>query len=119
MAPDLDVQVVRPVPLVERLENFYLMPAETESSGDRHSAIVRMLLYMNTHFLVPESFERTCRGIFSPLAARGARQQPSRMRRISVLSSEYMQFTEISLYRTPDQSTPRTGTPTASSAAPT
>jgi hypothetical protein len=66
MAPDLDVAVVRPVPLVERLENLDLMPAETESSGDRHSAIVRMLLYVNTHFLVPESFERTCRGMFRP-----------------------------------------------------
>jgi hypothetical protein len=65
MAPDLDVAVVGPVPLVERLENLYLMPAETESSGERYSAIVRML-YVNTHFFVSESFERTCRGMFSP-----------------------------------------------------
>jgi hypothetical protein len=50
MASDLDVAVVRPVPLVKRFENLDLMPAETESSGHRHSAIVSMLLDVNTHF---------------------------------------------------------------------
>ena len=50
MASDLDVAVVRPVPLVKRFKNLDLMPAETESSGHRHSAIVSMLLDVNTHF---------------------------------------------------------------------
>jgi len=50
LAPDLDVAVVRPVPLVKRFKNLDLMPAETESSGHRHSAIVSMLLDVNTHF---------------------------------------------------------------------
>ena len=50
MASDLDVAVVRPVPLVERLENVDLMPTETQSSGERCSAIISMLLDVNTHF---------------------------------------------------------------------
>jgi hypothetical protein len=53
MAADLDVAVVRPVPLVERFANLDLMPAETEPSGHRRSAVVSMLLDINAHFLVP------------------------------------------------------------------
>ena len=66
MASDRYVAVVRPVPLVKRFENLDLMPAETESSGHRHSAIVSMLLDVNTHFLVPACSMRTRRVGHSP-----------------------------------------------------
>jgi hypothetical protein len=50
MSPDLDVAVVRSVPLIELFENVNLMPAEMKSPGHRHSAMVSMLLDVNTHF---------------------------------------------------------------------
>ena len=50
MSPNLDVAVVSSVPLIERFENVNLMPAEMKSPGHEHSAMVRMLLDVNTHF---------------------------------------------------------------------
>ena len=50
MSPNLDVAVVRSVPLIERFENINLMPAEMKSPGQGHSAIVSMLFDMNPHF---------------------------------------------------------------------
>jgi hypothetical protein len=50
MSPNLDVAVVRSVPLIERFENVNLMPAEMKSPGHGHSAMVSMLLDVNTHF---------------------------------------------------------------------
>jgi hypothetical protein len=50
MSPDLDVTVVRSVPLIERFENVNLIPAEMNSPGHRHPAMVSMLLDVNTHF---------------------------------------------------------------------
>jgi hypothetical protein len=50
MAPDLDVAVVRSVPLIERFENVDLMLAEMKSPRHGHSAMARMLLDVNTHF---------------------------------------------------------------------
>jgi len=57
MSPDLDVAVVRSVPLIERFENVNLMPAEMKSRGHRHSAVVSMLLDVNTHFWFQGTFE--------------------------------------------------------------
>ena len=50
MSPNLDVAVVRSVPLIERFETVNLMPAEMKSPRQGHSAIVSMLLDVNTHF---------------------------------------------------------------------
>ena len=50
MAPDLDVAVVRSVPLIERFENVDLMPVEMKFQGHGHSAMISMLFDMNTHF---------------------------------------------------------------------
>src|SRR5215831_14300365 len=48
------------------------MPAETDASGDRCSAIVRTLLDVNTHFWFQDhskrSFKPTCRGSRRPFA---------------------------------------------------
>jgi hypothetical protein len=57
MSPDLDVAVVRSVPLIERFENVNLIPAEMNSPGHRHSAMVSMLLDVNTHFWFQGTFE--------------------------------------------------------------
>jgi hypothetical protein len=56
MSPDLDVAVVRSVPLIELFENVNLMPAEMKSPGHRHSAMVSMLLDVNTHFWFQGTF---------------------------------------------------------------
>ncbi len=47
----------RSVPLIERFENVNLMPAEMKSRGHRHSAVVSMLLDVNTHFWFQGTFE--------------------------------------------------------------
>jgi hypothetical protein len=49
-APNLDVAIVRSVPLIERFENVDLMLPEMKFQGHGHSAIVSMLFDMNTHF---------------------------------------------------------------------
>jgi hypothetical protein len=49
-APNLDVAIVRSVPLIERLENVDLMLPEMKYQGHGHSAIFSMLFDMNTHF---------------------------------------------------------------------
>ena len=49
-APNLDVAIVRSVPLIERFENVDLMLPETKFQGHGHSAMVSMLFDMNTHF---------------------------------------------------------------------
>jgi hypothetical protein len=49
-APNLDVAIVRSVPLIERFENVDLMPPEMKFQGHGHSAMVSMLFDMNTHF---------------------------------------------------------------------
>jgi hypothetical protein len=59
MSPNLDVAVVRSVPLIERFENVNLMPAEMKSPGQGHSAMVSMLLDVNTHFWLRGTFEAT------------------------------------------------------------
>jgi len=50
IAPNLDVAIVRSVPLIERFENVDLMLPEMKFQGHGHSAIVSMLFDMNTHF---------------------------------------------------------------------
>jgi hypothetical protein len=50
IAPNLDVAIVRSVPLIERFENVDLMLPEMKFQGHRHSAMVSMLFDMNTHF---------------------------------------------------------------------
>jgi hypothetical protein len=50
VAPDLDVAVVRSVPLIERFENVDLMPVEMKFQGHGHSVMISMLFDMNTHF---------------------------------------------------------------------
>jgi hypothetical protein len=57
MSPNLDVAVVRSVPLIERFENVNLMPDEMKSPGHGHSAMVSMLLDVNTHFWLQGTFE--------------------------------------------------------------
>ena len=48
--PDLDVAVVRSVPLIKRFENVDLMLVEMKFQGHGHSAMISMLFDMNTHF---------------------------------------------------------------------
>src|SRR5262245_55564630 len=74
MAPNFDVPVVGPVPLVQRLENLDLMPAETDASGARSSAIVRTLLDVDTHFWFQDPSKRHA-------AVRVARSQSGRCAR--------------------------------------
>ena len=50
IVPDLDVAVVRSVPLIERFENVDLMLVEMKFQGNGHSAMISMLFDMNTHF---------------------------------------------------------------------
>src|SRR5262252_9094716 len=50
LVPDLDVAVVRSVPLIERFENVDLMLVEMKFQGHGHSAMISMLFDMNTHF---------------------------------------------------------------------
>jgi hypothetical protein len=50
MSADLDVAVVSSVPLIECFENINLMPAKMKSPGRGHSAMISMLLDVNTHF---------------------------------------------------------------------
>ena len=57
MSPNLDVAVVSSVPLIERFENVNLTPAEMKSPGHGHSAMVSMLLDVNTHFWLQGTFE--------------------------------------------------------------
>jgi hypothetical protein len=57
MSADLDVAVVRSVPLIECFENINLMPAKMKSPGRGHSAIISMLLDVNTHFWFQGTFE--------------------------------------------------------------
>jgi hypothetical protein len=49
-APNLDVAIVRSVPLIEHFENLDLMLPEMKFQGHGHSAMVSMLFDMNTHF---------------------------------------------------------------------
>jgi hypothetical protein len=49
VAPDLDVAVVRPVPLIEGFENVDLMPVEMKFSAAGHSAMISRLFDVNTH----------------------------------------------------------------------
>jgi hypothetical protein len=49
-APNLDVAIVRSVPLIEHFENVDLMLPEMKFQGHGHSAMVSMLFDMNTHF---------------------------------------------------------------------
>src|SRR5262245_33382764 len=74
MAPNFDVPVVGPVPLVQRLENLDLMPAETDALGERCSAIVRTLLDVDTHFWFQDPSKRHA-------AVRDARSQSGRCAR--------------------------------------
>jgi hypothetical protein len=57
MSPNLEVAVVSSVPLIERFENVNPMPAEMKSPGHGHSAMVSMLLDVNTHFWLQGTFE--------------------------------------------------------------
>jgi hypothetical protein len=47
-APDLEVSIVRAVPLIERFENVDLMPTEMKSPGHGHSAMATTLLCLNS-----------------------------------------------------------------------
>jgi hypothetical protein len=49
-APNLDVTIVRSVPLIEHFENVDLMLPEMKFQGHGHSAMVSLLFDMNTHF---------------------------------------------------------------------
>jgi hypothetical protein len=53
VAPDLDVAVVRSVPLIERFENVDLMPTEIKFQGHGHSAMISMLFDMKYGSLSP------------------------------------------------------------------
>jgi hypothetical protein len=50
IVPDLDVAVVRSVPLIKRFENVDLMLVEMKFQGHGHSAMISILFDMNTHF---------------------------------------------------------------------
>jgi hypothetical protein len=50
IGPNLDVTIVRSIPLIEHLENVDLMLPEMKFQGHGHSAIYSMLFDMNTHF---------------------------------------------------------------------
>jgi hypothetical protein len=75
MSPNLDIAVVRSVPLIERFENVNLMPAEMKSPGQGHSAIVSMAR-REYAFLAPSecfvsSVVKCCRAVgkdFAPFA---------------------------------------------------
>jgi hypothetical protein len=49
-APNLDVTIVRSVPLIEHFENVDLMLPEMKFQRHGHSAMVSMLFDLNTHF---------------------------------------------------------------------
>jgi hypothetical protein len=59
MSPNLDIAVVRSVPLIERFENVNLMPAEMKSPGQGHSAIVSMAR-REYAFLAPRYIRSDC-----------------------------------------------------------
>src|SRR5215831_12301492 len=50
IVPDLDVAVVRSVPLIKRFENVDLMLVEMKFQGHGLSTMISMLFDMNTHF---------------------------------------------------------------------
>jgi hypothetical protein len=70
MSADLDVAVVSSVPLIECFENINLMPAKMKSPGRGHSAMISMLLDVNTHFCFQDTFStRMLRRLLKLLSA--------------------------------------------------
>jgi hypothetical protein len=69
IAPDLDVAVIRSVPLIERFENVDLMSAEMKFQGHGHSAMVSMLFDMNPHFWFQDHSKRHATSMVRPALA--------------------------------------------------
>jgi hypothetical protein len=72
MPADLDVAVVRSVPLIECFENVNLMPAKMKSPGRGHSAMISMLLDVNTHFWFQGTFETNASSLAQAVKCRRA-----------------------------------------------
>jgi len=66
VAPDFDVAVVRPVPLIERFGDFEPTAIEVKRPEHRHATVIRMELDLNAHGLHPNDasyrpcLPRTC-----------------------------------------------------------
>jgi hypothetical protein len=53
VAPDFDVMVVRPVPLIERFDDFDPTAVEMKGPEHRRAVIISMELDLNAHGLCP------------------------------------------------------------------